>query len=169
MCFADGEPICSRFTKTEKSHGRLTTRRVRCSQLLHGYSTFPGLRQVIEVTRTVKHLRGEKVVRTTVEIEYAITSLSPREGNARTLLSLMRRHWHIENKSHHIRDDGWREDRRTWRSGNAYSMHVLLSIALNLLRAPSRHWLDATSMTERSEQLDYLLTAQPCAVLMRGS
>jgi hypothetical protein len=124
---------------------------------------------VIEVQRTVKRLRAGRVVKTTTETEYAITDLSPREANASTLSSLMRRHWHIENKSHHIRDDVWREDRQTWRSGNAYTMFVVLSIALDLLRAPSRHWSDHASMVERAEKVDFLLTSKPCEVLSRGS
>ncbi|MHC5058481.1 MAG: transposase [Planctomycetota bacterium] len=47
--------------------------------------------------------------------EYGVTSLSPRQAGAEKLMLLMRRHWHVENRNHHVRDDGWREDRQTWR------------------------------------------------------
>lgn len=165
LCFEDGSPIVDSHKESSKNHGRLVTRTVRTSQLLHGYSRFPGLHQVVEVKRTVKPWRNGKAVKRTLETELGITSLSPRQAGAKSLMSLMRRHWHIENKAHYIRDDGWREDRQTWRSGNAYTMSLLLSIALNLLRAPSRHWRSDESIASRAETIDYLLTARPREVI----
>lgn len=150
ICFEDDSaPIAAEAERTDKAHGKLVERHARTSQLLHGYSTFPGLHQVIEVKRKVTEQKTGKV---TNEIEYGIASLSPREADAKTLMSLMRRHWGIENKNNHVRDDSWREDRQVWRRGNAaYSMSMLLSIAMNLLRARSPHWSKKTSMTERGE------------------
>ena len=47
---------------TTKGHGRLEQRAVWVSSDLAGYSTFPGLSNVIKVSKRVKHLkRGEWV------------------------------------------------------------------------------------------------------------
>jgi predicted transposase YbfD/YdcC len=149
LCFEDPEaPIVDRASSTEKGHGRITRRTCRTSQLLHGYSDFPGLWQVAEEKRRVKDLVTGKV---TEETAYGLFSLSPREASARTCMKIMRRHWHVENKNNHVRDDSWREDRQVWRRGRAaYVMSMLLSIALNLLRTMSPHWRDETPLTERA-------------------
>jgi hypothetical protein len=135
----------------EKGHGRRVTRRARTSQLLHGYSTFPGLHQVVEVRRETLQLRtGE--VRT--EVEYAVTSLPPWRADAAALLRLLRRHWSVENQNHHVRDDSWREDRQVRRRGHgAATMSLLLSVALALLRSRSPHWPPDAPLTARAESV----------------
>lgn len=93
----------------EKGHGRIVTRRARTSDALSGYSSFPGLKQVIEVTRDRVAIRTGEV---THEVEYGLTSLGPKEADAETLMGLMKGHWSIENRNNHVRDDSWREDRQ---------------------------------------------------------
>lgn len=150
----------------EKGHGRIVTRRVRTSDALSGYSGFPGLKQVIEVRRQRVSTRTGEV---TCEVEYGLTSLGPEEADAETLMGLMRGHWSIENRNNHVRDDSWREDRQVYRRGNgAYTMNVLLGIALNLLRAPSRYWKRKDPLTARAEKLRDL-TLSPRFVLRKAS
>jgi predicted transposase YbfD/YdcC len=123
---------------------------------------------VIEVERKAKHLRGERVVKETHEFQYAATNLSPRQAGAKVLDKLLRRHWMIENRNHYIRDTHWREDQRTWRTGcTAFVMFVVVAIAMNLLRASSRRWTDATPITRRSMALDYAITAFPHTLLQK--
>jgi hypothetical protein len=150
----------------EKGHGRIVTRRVRTSDALAGYSSFPGLKQVIEVTRQRISTKTGEV---THEVEYGITNLGPEEADAKTLMGLMRGHWSIENRNNHVRDDSWREDRQVYRRGSgAYAMSVLLSMALNTLRAPSRYWQKTEPLTARAETLRDL-TLSPRFVLRRAS
>ena len=139
MCFEPGAPIADECRTVEKGHGRLTERTCRTSQVLHpksralrgGYSQFPGLRQVAEVTSHVKELRRSKVVKETITVSYAATNLSPGQANAKVIDRLLRRHWMIENRHHYVRDNRWREDRATWRTGDsAFAMFVLLAVAL---------------------------------------
>lgn len=75
-----------------------------------------GLKQGIEITRerTVT-ATGE----TTVEVVYAITSLSEQKANAERMLELTRGHWGIENGLHHVRDVTLKEDASRVRMGNA--------------------------------------------------
>ncbi len=149
LCFEDPEaPIADTSAHIEKGHGRTTRRVCRTSRLLHGYTDFPGLRQAIEEKRRVRNNSTGKV---THETAYAVTSLSPRRADAKTCMKLMRRHWSVENKNNHVRDDGWREDRQVRRRGRtAYVMSMLLGVALNLLRTKSRHWRDKTPLTQRA-------------------
>ena len=50
-----------------------------------------------------------------------------------------------ENRHHYVRDDRWREDRATWRTGDsAFVMFLLLAISLNLPRTASPLWTDQT-------------------------
>jgi predicted transposase YbfD/YdcC len=166
MCFEPGAPIADECHTVEKGHGRLTERTVRTSQLLHGYSQFPGLHQVIEVTAHVKELRAGEVVKETTTVSHAATNLSPRQANAKVLDKLLRRHWMIENRHHYVRDNRWREDSATWRTGeSAFAMFVLLAIALNLLRTATPLWRNRTPMTQRSIIAEHTLTATPAALL----
>jgi predicted transposase YbfD/YdcC len=68
----------------------------------------------LEITRE-RTVKGVK----TVEIEYAMTSLTPEEANAKRLLELMRSHWQIENGLHYIRDVTLGEDACRVRKGSA--------------------------------------------------
>jgi len=157
--------VASSAQSIEKGHGRLTKRSCRVSQILHGYSDFPGLHQVLEVTRETTYL---KTGRTTRELHYAVTSLSPQVAVASQLMVLLRQHWAIENKNFHVRDDSWREDRQVRRSARAaFALHLLTALALNLLRAPSNLWLPTDSLPARAEIVAYHCAV--CASALFGS
>ncbi len=55
----------------------------------------------------------------TVEVEYAMTSLTPEEADAKRLSELVRSHWQIENRLHYIRDVTLGEDACRVRKGSA--------------------------------------------------
>ena len=100
---------------TDCAHGRLEQRTIRTSTVLNGYCNWPGLSQVFSITRS----RTEKKTgESSLEVVYGITSLSPARAPADILLQLVRQHWHIENKSHWVRDVTFDEDRSQIRSGS---------------------------------------------------
>jgi hypothetical protein len=69
------------------------------------------------------------------EVAYAITSLAPARADARRLLALLRGHWRIENQLHWVRDETFREDRSTIRTGAApQAMAACRNLVLALLR-----------------------------------
>ena len=116
----------------------------------------------------MKELRRGKVVKETATVSYAATNLSPRQANANVLGKLLRRHWMIENRHHYVRDNRWREDRATWRTGDsAFVMFLLLAVALNLLRTASPLWTDRTPMTQRSIAAGHTFTAAPETLLQK--
>lgn len=69
-------------------------------------ATYPSL--VAELTRTVTI---RKTGKTTEEVVYLITALTPAEANPQRLLELVCGHWGIENSSHYVRDVTFAEDR----------------------------------------------------------
>jgi hypothetical protein len=52
-------------------------------------------------------------------VRYFVTSLPPARADARRLLALVRGHWGIENRLHHVRDVTFGEDRSAIRTGAA--------------------------------------------------
>lgn len=97
----------------EKSHGRIETRSIEVSEILAGYTGWPGLSQVcrIERERIIAQKREHEVV-------YAVTSLTRERAGAKELLALSRAHWGIENRLHCVRDVTFDEDRCRVRTGS---------------------------------------------------
>jgi hypothetical protein len=80
---------------------------------------WPHLAQICRVERRRNSIRGGRVVKTEVEVSYAVTSLPPERAGAAALLRLLRGHWGIEKGAHHVRDVTFDEDRCQVRSGAA--------------------------------------------------
>jgi predicted transposase YbfD/YdcC len=96
-------------------HGRIEHRRLHTSDVLVGYSDWPGLAQVFQLDRQVI---SKKTGTVREEVIVGVTSLAGERADAVRLLALMRAHWHIENKSHWVRDVTFDEDRSQVRCGN---------------------------------------------------
>lgn len=93
---------------------------------------WPHLAQVCRIRRRRVTVRTGEVAD---EISYAITSLSPRQADAARLLTLLRDHWSIENKLHHVRDVTFDEDRSAVRTGSAPQVCAACrNLAIALLR-----------------------------------
>ena len=103
-------------------------RRLTASSALVDYLAWPGLQQVFEIERTVTYQRTGQQRRETV---YGITSLPPQRADAARLLSLVRQHWAIENRSHSVRDVTYDEDRSQVRCGSIpQTMAALRNLAI---------------------------------------
>ncbi|MFN8486851.1 MAG: ISAs1 family transposase [Caldilineaceae bacterium] len=91
----------------DKAHGRLEVRHLRVSRELREYLTprWPQAAQVFQIERTITR-RGK----TTQEIVYGLTSLTAQQAPPAHLLTLVRQHWHIENRNHWRRDVTLGED-----------------------------------------------------------
>jgi hypothetical protein len=93
---------------------------------------WPGLEQVFMVERSTTVKKTGEYYAETV---YGITSLTPEQADASRLNSLVRGHWHIENRSHWVRDVTFDEDRSQVRSGNIPQvMAALRNTAIGLMR-----------------------------------
>lgn len=91
----------------DKAHGRLEVRHLRVSSELSEYLAprWPQVAQVFQIERTITR-HGK----TTRELVYGLTSLTPLQATPSQLLALVRHHWHIENRSHWRRDVTLGED-----------------------------------------------------------
>jgi hypothetical protein len=103
--------------------GRVEHRVLRASTALQGYSEWPYLQQVLQITRTVTIKRTG---RQRQEVAYAVTSLGPAEASPAQLLAAWQTHWHIENKLHWVRDVTFDEDRSQVRAGRAHQILAAL-------------------------------------------
>lgn len=121
--------LCTAGT-VEKGHGRIETRRLSASHECVAHLGWPGARQVCRIERT-REIGG----RTSREIAYAVTSLSPEQAGPDRLLGLWRDHWLIENRLHWRRDVMAREDHSRVRSGSApQAMAAIRNTMLFMLR-----------------------------------
>ncbi len=122
----------SQAQTTDRGHGRRTVRTLTLSSALAGYLTWPGQQQVFHLVRTTTKLRTGVV---TQEIVYGLTSLSPTQADAAALLTRIRAHWTIENRSHWVRDVTYDEDRSQVRVGAIPQvMTAFRNTAIALLR-----------------------------------
>jgi predicted transposase YbfD/YdcC len=135
-------------------HGRIEQRNITTSEALVGYSTWPGLAQVFEVGR---HVIIQKTGQERTEVVYGVTSLTPERATPGRVLDLVRGHWHIENKSHWVRDVTFDEDRSQVRCDSIPQvMAALRNTAIGLLR-----WAGHTNIAAACRRL----AAQPAQAL----
>jgi predicted transposase YbfD/YdcC len=114
-------------------HGRIEERHLTVCDELSPHMDWPGVKQVFMVTRNTSFKNGKKKSRS--ETVYGITSLSPEQADASCLQQLVRCHWHIENRSHWVRDVTFGEDHSQVRSGNIPQvMAAFRNTAIGLIR-----------------------------------
>jgi predicted transposase YbfD/YdcC len=118
-------------TSVDRGHGRTEQRTVRLTAATG--IDFPHATQVF---RTVRHTGGLDGQRTRKQVVYGITSLTAdRAGPAQAAVA-QRGHWGIENRTHHVRDTTFDEDRCQVRTGNApRNMATLRNLAIDTFRA----------------------------------
>lgn len=113
-------------------HGRIEQRRMQTSNVLAGYSDWPGLGQVFHLERQVVTKKTGEV---RSEVVAGVTSLAPARADAAHLLTLVRGHWCIENQSHWVRDVTFDEDRSQVRCGSIPQvLTTLRNTAIGLIR-----------------------------------
>jgi predicted transposase YbfD/YdcC len=96
--------------KVNKGHGRLEIRRITTSEMLNAYSTWPGLAQVYRLEREFHWFRSGRLLRTSTQVEFGISSLARPNGSPARLLQIRRAHWGIETKLFYRRDVTFQED-----------------------------------------------------------
>jgi predicted transposase YbfD/YdcC len=99
--------------RREHGHGRRETRTLKAVTLATpGGLSFPHAEQAIRITRT--RTTNAKTSRQTA---YMTVSLPAADAQPAELQDWARRHWHIENRVHHVRDVTFREDLHQARTG----------------------------------------------------
>jgi predicted transposase YbfD/YdcC len=113
--------------ETEKGHGRICTREITVTtDLIPLFAKeWPAIAQVFRIVRTTR-----KKGKTTCEIFYGITSLTPQQASPKKLLTIQRDHWKIENRLHYRRDVTLGEDSSQVRKKHAPAILAALNCAV---------------------------------------
>lgn len=107
-------------------------RKIWTSTEINEYVDFPYCGQVACLERYREEIKSGKKQNETV---YLITSLSKDHADGERLLTLIRGHWGIENKSHYVRDFTFDEDRSKVRTKSGPRiMATLRNFAISMLR-----------------------------------
>ena len=122
-------------TEADKGHGRLELRTVRVLPLPKWDcpgKPWEGVKAVVQITRQ-REVKGK----VTVEVHYYVTSLLVKAERAGEII---RQHWQVENRLHHVLDVTMNEDRRRNRGErSALNVAALCRLALALLeKAPPK-------------------------------
>jgi predicted transposase YbfD/YdcC len=120
--------------RRQSAHGRTESRSVKVIDLdgIPAARLFPHAARAIKV---VRRRRDNRTGRTSIEIVYAVTSLTYRQADPQLLACWIQGHWGIENRVHHVRDVTQGEDASRIRTGTGPEvMAVLRNTALNLHR-----------------------------------
>ena len=90
---------------------RVETHQIWCLEVTAEQIGFAAARQIFAIRRIVEPKSA--TAKASDDISYGITSLDfvgTIEQNGQALLTIRRRHWSIESKSHHSRDKTYQED-----------------------------------------------------------
>jgi len=141
--FADPHACFLQDMTLDLHRGRIEKRCIRVSTEMNAYlQDWPLVEQVAELTRTVT---VRKTGKTSQEVVYLITPLTPAEATPRRLLVLVRGHWSIENSSHYVRDVSFGEDRSRLRTGSApHILAALRNLAITLIHRSGSSQIAAT-------------------------
>ena len=157
VLFSEGDVaalIADQATTLNKGHGRIERRRLQTSTAMNDFLDWPGLNQVFRIER---YRTATKTGQTQHEASFGLTSLTTQQANATTMLQVVRGHWHIENRSHWVRDVTFGEDASQLRTGYLPQvMAALRNWVIGLIRLLPFRFIP--------EGLDYL-TARPLEAL----
>lgn len=145
-----------------KGHGRIEKRQIQTSAMLNDYVDWPGLGQVYRLERRFTWIRQGKVIKTSQEVEYGITSLTREKASPKRVMQIRRKHWLIETGLHYRRDVTFREDATRMTKGAAGRILAMVhNVVLALIKqagyqnaAQARRWFNG-----HIDQAFVLLTA----------
>ncbi|MEK7432432.1 MAG: ISAs1 family transposase [Cyanobacteriota bacterium] len=121
--------ITESYIENDKGHGRIETRKITITES-KDIIEFEGVQQVFMVERWIKRNGKE-----TYEKIFGLSSLSKAKADAKSIFSMLRSHWSIENRSHWVRDVTYDEDRSQVKDSKiAEFMALFRNIAIGLIR-----------------------------------
>lgn len=123
---------CTSVQTVDPDGGKIVTRRVWVDGRIARWHDYPGLKTAIRLRSETEDIATGKV---SVEDRYYISSLRPDELTPALWLTLIRRHWSVENHCHGTWDRIFREDDRPWVRQPEGMLNVMLlrRLAYNLL------------------------------------
>lgn len=151
-------------------HGRIEIRKIWTTTELNDYLNFPHVGQAFAIQRESTDKKSGEY---SCEIAYGITSLTPAQADAQSVLATNRGHWSIENSCHYIIDWNYDEDRSRIRTGHGpENITRLRRFAIGTIKSKG-----VRSVAQKMRQLsrnvrlvfDYLrMTENSCACPLRN-
>ena len=124
--------------RSNKGHGRFETRSCRVLDLTEHRDKAPLPHRTVAF-RIERERRNAKTAKTEHETVHGLTSVPPEQATAELVLALVRGHWSIENRLHHVRDVSYGEDRCRVRTGHLpRNLACLTNLAISIVRIQRR-------------------------------
>ena len=121
--------------ETGKGHGRREIRTVQVVALTRPKLPFPHARQAIRITARGAPAPGGPGQQDHHGDRLRVTDLSFEQAGPARLAAMLRQHWTIENRVHHVRDTTFAEDSSRVRTGSLpRAMATLRNVAIGLHR-----------------------------------
>lgn len=115
----------------DNSHGRIEVRETQTCAFES--PDHPLLQTAIKVKRTRQDIRrGHPVGKPTCDISYYTATFTHDMFNQAEVGVLVRNHWAVENKLHHVKDRTMKEDRCRAKDAVAANMALIRSVVVNL-------------------------------------
>lgn len=145
-----------------KEHGRIEERSTEAICFVGTNVFYPHMHTAMRVTRKIQHRRGGTTYKTSNETAIYITSLSIEAIQNPKYANLVRGHWSIENRLHHIKDRTMKEDRCRARAAVGTNLATLRStVVLSMLRnAKGKHMpqLQARIKANVNVAIDFIMS-----------
>lgn len=130
LCDPDTTPTERTHTDHDRGHGRSEQRTIHTAPT--DDHLFPAARQVFRIHRLTHNLKGTLIRKETI---HGVTSLPTTHATPADLNRYVRRHWHIENRLHWIRDVTFHEDASQLRTAAApHTLATLRNLAISAYR-----------------------------------
>ena len=131
QAFADAKPSRTRMHRdVHVGHGRIETRIVEVIPFRTLKTKYPHLETAIKIDRTRTTVRDGKKVRTSLETSYYVATFNPHKHSASVVQGLIRNHWTIENRLHHVKDRTMLEDRYRAKANVGANVALIRSIVV---------------------------------------
>ena len=147
-------------------HGRIETRKIWITSELNKYLNFPHVGQAFVIER---ESINKKTNKRSKDLAYGITSRTPEQADAQSVLNTNRLHWSIENSCHYIIDWNYDEDRSRISKGyGPENMTRFRRFAVSIIKSKNVRSV-AQKMRELTHNtrmvFDYLrMTKNSCAI-----
>lgn len=116
-----------------KQHGRIEERKYEffeASEMLKSYPEWK-IQTIIKVTRNTVRINQDKEHKQSMEVSYYISN---KKLSSEKIKNAIRRHWHIENVLHYVKDTAFIED-NCKRRCNPSVFAIVIDFAINIMRA----------------------------------
>jgi predicted transposase YbfD/YdcC len=119
----------------DSGHGRIETRVAEVISF-HTQSKYARLHTAVRVHRT---RTSKKTGKTSQETSYYVATFTPSQFMAAEVQALIRGHWAIENRLHHVKDRTMQEDRCQARANVGSNLALLRSLTVQLKTRAKSH------------------------------